>query len=893
MAINTIEDAVNIVKNGSWDTNFDAAVNFLMTKDPTNEVLGFLGEYGTVKEALNAEKMKRLEEYFSGIDTLDNINYPQFVLAHTTWTKLTGETFSFSNNTQVHLYNDEEISDNHKNIFSLMNEKDFKQEVLSDFQIQQMQDRTEFENKEDKSALLDISYDTATLNASVDMMDDSEMANKSRDEQKKALVNRVKVDMYMNWLSAVGASALRNTPDGQDKSLAAANAMENALSGYGVVHADAEDVLNGAVQALERAEAKYEQLMKNGCKKAALRVKQKYHQFGKIIGDYFGTKAELKMTGVYLMKHGKKRFASNALAAVGFLGLGAAGVATGSIPLALTAAAGYSLYSGVSNAVFSIWEKQNAEKRLAEQNKQETKGWMGVDGFKRAFEKIKSNEKEYKKFKKRNLVLMGAGIVGAGAALAVGGVATLALGAAAGYGVARFASGTARVLGFNTNSALDIKEARDAYLADKTNEKNRHEYHRRIGAGIISVLSTAVAETALAHSGLEQANVDTAQFDAEHVAAAAGRRTSAVHVDTPAVHPAAVDTLRVDTLNVDTADVHPSVAAVDHNVDPANADVTQITPTDNTSDIEVPTEWNENMGISLKHWNMMQERFANSNISFEEAYTNVVNASKDNPELFQGIDPVKVVDEYFLKDSWVKNWEAVGVYTSDEELISKLRLNPSVQVVDVDNFDNVEAQNGVIYHNQVTIVEDGEEKVLDFYSADLNQLHRHDTMFRLERIIECGDKVEISAQDANNMIEEARVAGTRNVGVKSFGGCGEENTYTHGFMRKHAPSLHKPETPAPVVAQETVTNEEVAEPVSVAETVTNEEVTPPTTVKISITKATTNATGFNDVAVQGNTTLVTEGNLGADAAERITANANKFSTPGVKVNVTGIERGSR
>ena len=219
----------------------------------------------------------------------------------------------------------------------------------------------------------------------------------------------------------------------------------------------------------------------------------------------------------------------------------------------------------------------------------------------------------------------------------------------------------------------------------------------------------------------------------------------------------------------------------------------------------------------------MQQRFADSEstISFEDAYRNVVNAKAANPELFKDIDPVKVVDEYFLKDSWVKDWDSMGVFDSKDALMSARHLNPNAKIIDVTDFDNVEASRNAIYHSQITITgADGNPKTLDFYSTDVKILHQHDTMFRLQRIIECGDKIKIPVNDTNAMILAERLRGNRNISVKSFGGCGEDDTYTR-FAQKHphhpAPKPVEPETPVKV-DETTVDNAKPANPAKVEET---------------------------------------------------------------------------
>jgi hypothetical protein len=210
------------------------------------------------------------------------------------------------------------------------------------------------------------------------------------------------------------------------------------------------------------------------------------------------------------------------------------------------------------------------------------------------------------------------------------------------------------------------------------------------------------------------------------------------------------------------------------------------------------------MGISKAHWDLMQSRFAKSNVSFEEVYTNAYNAKMSNPELFKDIDPVKVVDEYYLKDSWVKEINSYGIYETKEGLLKAIHGNQNATVVEVSDFNNVNPVKGAIYHHQITSFDvDGKPVVHDFYSTDITRLHQHDTMFRLEKIIECGEKIEISAADANAMILAERIRGDRNIVVDTFGPCGEKDTYV-SFVNKYprvdntpAPETPAPETPAP------------------------------------------------------------------------------------------------
>ena len=420
---------------------------------------------------------------------------------------------------------------------------------------------------------------------------------------------------------------------------------------------------------------------------------------------------------------------------------------------------------------------------------------------------------------------------------------------------------------------LDAKQARNVYKADKTNTKNKHEYHRRIGAVVLTLLSSSAAELAMA------AGLDGQHHDAAHAAGQNAHQQAAEQQDT-------LTTQQTDSIPAQRVAEQTDPAPAQQNVQ-QNVSETTNTATQGAAEIKVPTEWNENMGISKQHWDLMMARFAKSNISFDEAYTNVVKAQQANPDLFKDINPVKVVDEYFLKDSWVQNWEKVGVFDSQDAIVSKLHLNPNANVVDVTDFNNVAEAKGAIYHNQITVTDaEGHKKTLDFYSTDLNQLHKHDTMFRLERIIECGEKIEVNTQDANAMILAARVAGDRNVGVASFGGCGEDDTYTHAYIKKHATELHKP-----TITKDNVNVGETAEQVSKGANAANVGETtervaierpapkpaPELTASVKLIRTSTDGGNFDDPAILNNASVVAQGDLGAEAAQRIKNNAQEQS----------------
>lgn len=877
MAIRTIQDAVDIINSGSFTSDFDSAVDYLLTNDRNNPALDFLND-GTKDD----EKLNRVTAYFKKAETLDNIDYQEFAAATMVWRNIKKSEFSFD---QIHgtTLDDNTIFSNTATIQSIVNDDAFEDEVLNDSELKMAQNLTtyvdddgnvvpatggDFSAEDAEYARLESSKQRAVLAHSVD----KDFMARPEDERRKVLLNTIKTDMYTSWLTEVGASAV--SPE-DDRATAAQNfndAIEAAIAGRPVT-VKTDSVLNGTIRTLESMRIRHQALLKAKCKKSALQMNRLYHKFGHFVGDYFGTKAELKLAGIYLMKHGKKRFVTNAAAAVLGLGAGGIAVASGSLGLAIAAAASYSVYSAASNAIFTVWERQNAEKRAAKEAGKDTKSWNGIAGFKKAYAKIKSNKKEYADYKRRNKVLAGYGLAGAGAALAIGAAASSAAAAGATYGIARFVAGTARVLGFNTNAILDAKQAKNAYKADKTNTKNKHEYHRRIGAVVLTLLSSSAAELAMA------AGLDGPHHDAAHTAGQNAHQQVAEQQDT-------LTTQQTDSIPAQRVVEQTNSVPAQQNVQ-QNFSETTNTAAQGAAEIKVPTEWNENMGISKQHWDLMMARFAKSNITFDEAYTNVVKAQQANPDLFKDINPVKVVDEYFLKDSWVQNWEKVGVFDSQDAIVSKLHLNPNANVVDVTDFNNVAEAKGAIYHNQITVTDaEGNKQTLDFYSTDLNQLHKHDTMFRLERIIECGEKIEVNTQDANAMILAARVAGDRNVGVASFGGCGEDDTYTHAYIKKHATELHKP-----TITKDNVNVGETAEQVSQGANAANvgettEQVTierpapkpaPELTASVKVIKTSTDGGNFDDPAILNNATVVAQGDLGAEAAQRIKNNAQEQS----------------
>lgn len=861
MAIKTIQDAVDIINSGSFTGDFDNAVDFLLTNDRNNPALDFLNN-GTKDE----EKLKRVTAYFKKAETLDNIDYQEFAAATLVWRNLTKADFSFD---QIHgtTLDDDTIFNNTTTIQSIVNEDAFEDEVLHDSELKMAQNLTtyvddngnivpatggDFSAEDAEYARLESSKQRAILAHSVD----KDFMARTDDERRKVLLNTIKTDMYTSWLAEVGASAVKPEDDRATAAQKFNDAIEAAIAGRPVT-VKTDSVLNGTIRTLEAMRVRHQALLKAKCKKSALQMNRLYHKFGHIVGDYFGTKAELKLAGVYLMKHGKKRFATNAAASVLGLGAGGIAVASGSLGLAIVAAASYSVYSAASNAIFTVWERKNAEQRAAKEAGKDTKSWDGIAGFKKAFAKIKSNKQEYADYKRRNTILAGFGLVGAGAALAVGAAASSAVAVGATYGAARFVAGTARVLGFNTNAILEAKQARDTYKADETNEKNKHEYHRRVGSVVLTLLSSSVAELAMA-AGLE------------------GPHHDAVHTTVQDAHQQVAE--QQDVLATQQTD---SISAQQD----ALQDVSETSDisTQSVAKVVVPTEWNEDMGISKQHWNLMMSRFAKSNITFEEAYTNVVRAQQLNQDLFKDINPVKVIDEYFLKDSWVQNWEKVGVFDSQDTIVSKLHLNPNAKIVDVTDFNNVAETKGAIYHNQITVLNaEGDKQTLDFYSTSLNQLHKHDTMLRLEKIVVCGERVEINTQDANAMILAARVAGSKKVCVESFGGCGENDTYTHLYIRKHATELHQP-----IITKDNVNVGETVEQVSqganavnVGETTEQVAIERPAselTASVKVIKTSTDGGNFDDPAILENATVVAQGELGAEAVQRIKNNAQEQS----------------
>ena len=831
--------AEGVLRNGPSDPHFDMAMEQMSLYDPDNELLkkwkGLLsdGNKKQIMQTLDAIVNDKpdsvvLGEKKADLTTDDEINQNMSAIDGILHDIRFLKKLSVKMNKDS--YNVEIMRDG-----SVLGEGDGKSPV-------ELQDEKNRRKKVLKEALSAAKHEVLVYYSQ-----DKEFSNNSQKQKEEILLEKIsevfefklgKAFAASSVKSAEGKEAIPGTKENKAYSEKALEDMRAALEAFYVkdskkkVVIDEKFVLQSVAKTGAQLNEFKEEMQEQGYKKAAHSardIERRYDNRRRVFWHKKYNEAKGFLLG---LKNNWKRIATT------FAVIGAATIAAPAFPVA--SAAAISLY--MAGGAFA-WQIHDERRNMQAQRGRSV-------SLREAAKNIFDD-----KNKRRNFLVNGAWGVASGIAggalfgwAATGGMAAyLGLNSSNAVNAALSSASRVTAMTAGSNSALGTNYllAKKEYKANSTKENKRNallaKKHLKYGLGASVLTGAITAVTAYDGIGgaIHGSGVDAVSGDAVKAGAEAGNAgASAGASGTPPFEGQnPYHQWNDSTLSGGEGG---NITPQGDGIVPQGGAGAEISGATEYTPVEVPTEWNPNMGISENHWKMLMERFENSDITFEEAYLNAYNAQQAHPELFEDMSIVEAVDKFVLNDSWYKDWEAVGVFEDKGALIAKGLARADAKVIDVTDFENVTASDNYIYHHQITTIDaNGEPVVHDFYASGkggLAILQKHDTLYRLQRMIKCGDDIDISANNANELLEKPLQQGDRNIRMVRVKPCDEGYEYRGTFAHKHTnvPTAHAS------VNETVVNNQQPAQPVNVEEVTVHVEKQPaPQSMSYKVTRYTT------------------------------------------------------
>lgn len=664
-----VEKAVEIIKSGVMDSRFDAAVQFLQLNDPENPALQNLEQ--NISDEIKAKIDETFEAIRNGKSDRENA--------------LGDEDHS--------LNKDEKIAKNIQDITQIFESDSFPVIMANrdarGVKVAQNGDVLgEGEGKESKQiedeklardALVNEVLEAAKHEVLIFYSHDKKFAGMSEEDKRDTLRESVSAVFNFKMTSIVAASAVNTaatpeqampgTKENKDYQEQNMKRIRDALANFmntGKATIDAEEVRKSAAKTgadLDELTGKLQKGKKAKAAEIASKVSEKYHNARRAIWD----KAYDTAKGLYQgIKQNKARIITDAAVVMG------AGLAATAAPIAAAAAMG--AYFAGSSFAWLINDERRNQKAKAE----EKSAWSGLKGMRNAWKSIMGDEAKKSKFIRQGSITATAGVVGAG----LFGAAASTMGLV--YG--RIASGAARSLGSVTSQGANWAVTAKEYKKNATEENKVALDSAKKGfwtSTVFSILGNTVS-TALGLSHAADANALN-HVGTENVAGGAEGVSGAD------VHAAGAETAGVESTGAETSGAE-SVATAEP--------------------VEVPTEWNADMGISENHWNEMMKKitgiyrehadiFGQENVSSEDAmqnmYQNIENAR--DAGYFEGQTNEEVLYKYM---KLIEQTERAVPLKGTEYLVTKLDAdgNPMYWV----NAEEMSALNKIIICNEVTDV---------------------------------------------------------------------------------------------------------------------------------------------------------------------------------------------
>ena len=792
----TVEEAVRVIKESyEFGDKFDEAVAYLKEHDADNEVLVPLKDEQTLDRVKKTRAKAYVEQCLLDGEYDKNFDEAIKILKgdKEVQSKVKDEQEIYDKENHLELEDEDAVLHNTKKIGSLADSYMDDKDNADDFK--EMQNKVEIVDDsgqaisaEEAQKYWNAMLDSAKEKAVMLRAGDKNFFMKKENEKRQTIYRDIKDFLAIGVATGAVCSAM-DVPSEKEAVVGSkdydkyikkqADKAEKALdslfaNGKKTKIKTSFFLTHFADTAREIASYSHRWLQK-GFKKVASIFGKRHESFDNKMKGLFGKAYTIKQAAVEHVKNSKLRLITDTLATAGvFLTAG-----TG---IALPVVAGYALYAAAGSWVWPLVEKKTKAIREAKKAGKDTNEWVGFKGLKKAYAVVKSDEKEFKKYKNRALTGTVFGIAGAGVIAGMG-VASNWVVDKAGYVIAKVTSSVIRSIGSVTSQFLNLRDAKKDFKADSSAENRARLKQARIGLGFGSLM--AFVGNWLAFDNVAEANAS------ENSGGVFDKIRNWFHKDEPAADSA--------------SEVNAPAAEQPANGGAANEAAAEV----ETPMVTAPAAYDASMGISEKHWNEMHQKltgiyenhsalFGKENVSSGEAwdkmYQNLDNAMKANPEYF-------------------------GNMTKEQFLYKYMKL--------IENTERV--SNGPSGYLVTRLDKDG----LPLYGdKDMTKVMRD-----MNAMLNCGDKFKISAAEMNKALDyidaktgrymgpgaDAIITNNRYVGGRVECGENYQNAWERA-VRKVA-AHHKPTVVShPVIEQEPVlapAPEPVKNPVAVEEVVVN------------------------------------------------------------------------
>lgn len=770
-----VEEAEKIVASGQGE-NFDEALEYLRANAPESDVLRAYNEQQnakiqeTIDEALKEMSNDKNERKVLG-DSHDDLSDDGEVVKNLNSIASIYESEEFkrnlglvSNRDTVHVR-----VDNNGNILGEGADKD---------------DKKIADEKAMRKAILNEAMEAAKHEVLMFYARDKKFASYSDEQKRKILEDGVSDVFNFKMAKAVAASAVKEaTPEQsvpqskeneayQQQALADMRAALEAFYTKKPVNVKPQQILNTTVHTSDAMDEYEAGLRQQNMKESADLFNKKKENYNQKRRGFWGKAFDLAKNVWKGIKQNKARIITDATVVVG------AGLAATVAPI--VAAAGMGAYFAASSYAWLV----NDERRNQKAKSDDKGSWTGLKGMKNAWNSIMSDEKKKNKFVRQGTIGAVAGVAGAG----LFGAAASSVGLAAG----RIASGAARAVGSVTNQGANWAVASKEFKKEATEENKAARDSARTGfyvSAAAAVLTNAVA----AYFGL---NTDTPSNEvAGNVDGAEGAGRIAEGAGSEGAAGAGEGT---GTGGAEGAEGAGSEGA--EGSEGAGSEGAEGAG----SEVKVPTEWNEDMGISKAHWNEMQDK--------------ITGIYKDHAEIFgkENVSPEAAMKNMYQN---IENARGAGYFegqTNEQVLYRYMKL-----------IEYTERASEVKGANYLVTMLDKNGQPMYWHNAE--------EMAALNKIIICNEKVDIAADKLGKTLalindngrytgEGADIGVTNNRYVGGRYDCNEyQNAWEKGaFAHKHISKPIPVDKPTPQeevkIEETTIDQNKPAEQAKVEET---------------------------------------------------------------------------
>lgn len=709
----TVEEAVRVIKESyEFGDKFDEAVAYLKEHDAGNEVLVPFKD----EKAQDMIKKARAKAYVEQclLDGEYDKNFDEAVKIlkgdKEVQSKIKDEQEIYDSENHLELEDEDAVLHNTKKISSLADSYIDDKENAEDFnelqnKVEIIDDSGQTISAEDAQKYWNAMLDSAKEQAVMLRAGDKNFFMKKENEKRQTLHRDIKDFLAIGVAAGAAGSAMDEPSDKEvvvgskdyDKYIKkqadkAEKALDSLFANGQKAKIKTSFFLTHFVDTSKKIASYSHRWLQKGFKKVASIFGKRHEAFDNKMKGLFGKAYTVKQAAVEHVKNNKLRLIADTLAT--------AGVAlTAGTGIALPVVAGYALYTAAGSWVWPLVEKKTKAIREAKKSGKDASEWAGFKGLKKAYASVKSDEKEFKKYKNRALTGTAFGIAGAGVVAGMGAASNWAVDKA-GYGIAKVTSSVIRSTGSVTSQFLNLRDAKKDFKADPSAENRARLKQAKIGLGLGSVI--AFAGNLLAFDNVAKAN------SAENSGGVINKIKSWFHKDEPAA---------ADSTTVANAPAVENSA----NGGAANAASAEV----EAPIVTAPAAYDASMGISEKHWNEMHQKltgiyenhsalFGKENVSSGEAwdkmYQNLDNAMKANPEYF-------------------------GNMTKEQFLYKYMKL--------IENTERV--SNGPSGYLVTKLGKDG----LPLYGdKDMTKVMRD-----MNAMLNCGDKFKVSAAEMNKALD--------------------------------------------------------------------------------------------------------------------------------------------